>query len=224
MEELAPRLEGSGQPGTGVPHKCAQPPAQGKDGRAAPPVILEACQATHGSGKGPVPSTGHTQRVPMATTMLGQQPRGHPGPSNWGRHCNLPCPQILHRQTPAEQERATHPPRSNPADTLWSTSPRCWQLQSPSGLPRPPPTHPHTRDLGLQRHRIKGSWQLSRATTDKTQPTILGPRGAHLPFLPRQASDQPQPPTHPTPTKAAPSRNQTKPKEEKGTTVCFPFC
>lgn len=66
--------------------------------------------------------------------------------------------------------------------------------------------------------------QHPQAPTDKTLPTWLGPRGAHLSYLPHQASDQPQPPTRPTPAKATPSQNQTKQKEEKGTTVCFPFC
>lgn len=129
---------------------------------------------------------------------------------------------------PAGQRRATPLPRSNPSDVPWSASTRCRQLRSPSptGAPAAPthPTSPDTRDQRLQRHRINGSWQRPQAATDKTQPTMLTPRGPHLPFLPGRASAQPRPPPRPTPTEAAPSPNQSEQKEEKGTTVCFPFC
>lgn len=110
---------------------------------------------------------------------------------------------------------------------LWSMSSRHWPLRSPrlchtpSGLKRPPPMCPHTRDQGLQRHRINRSRWCPQATTDKTQPTVLTPRSPYLPLLPSQASDQPQPPQ--SPHRLRPPRAETKPNKKRKKAQLFVF-
>jgi len=138
VEELAPRLEGSGQPGTGVPHECAQPPAQGKDGGSAPPVISGAAK----------PHTGQAKAL--------SQVQGAAGwclcpPPWWGWGDTAAHPQILYGQTDASRTGEGHTSAQEQARRhALANVPQMPAAPEPRPLPQPQwaptaPTHtsPH---------------------------------------------------------------------------------
>lgn len=243
---------GRGQASDRHPPPVCPAPAEGTDRGSAPPGILGAHGAAPQPGEGPVPGTGgtqpgeHTGACAHSSRAAGLQTHGHPvrpllasppspgsseragkkGVESSQRHYpravplgKAPRPTLAHRR---QQGRGGPRLRAGTAPVT------CFGQRRPgaggSGAPAPRP-HPHAPTPGAR--GSKGTGSMEAGSVPRLPPTRqdppCGPRAAPTcPSCP--ASDQPQPPPRPAPTEAAPSRNQTKQKEEKGTTVCFPFC